>query len=151
MRVLVPLALATSAVVALNLRGQDSPLVFANQVVAPMHSPDDLRILPDTPQDGGSPRSPRQSNERQRGPKETKYRKKGGKWGAGIGAATLGATGAVGGSFGGPLGAVAGLTGGTLAGGMGGKALGKAVGGAYGRRKDKKDQRNALQRSATKA
>ncbi|KAH9177832.1 hypothetical protein AeNC1_017513 [Aphanomyces euteiches] len=144
MRALVPLALATSAVVALNLRGQDSPLVFANQVVAPMHSPDDLRILMPPPQDGGSPHS-------QQGPKETKYRKKGGKWGGAAGAVALGVTGAVGGSFGGPLGAVAGLTGGTLAGGMGGQALGTAVGGAYGRRQDKKDQRNALQRSATMA
>ncbi|KAH9121618.1 hypothetical protein AeMF1_006757 [Aphanomyces euteiches] len=148
MRVLVPLALATSAVVALNLRGQDAPLEISNQVVAPMHSPDDLRILMDI-QEGGSPRSPRQSNQRQRGPKETKYRKRGGKWGGAAGAVALGVTGAVGGSLAGPVGAVGGLSGGIVAGGFGGQALGKAVEGAYGRHQDKKDQRKALRRSAT--
>ncbi|CAK4072910.1 unnamed protein product [Aphanomyces euteiches] len=148
MRVLAPLALATSAVVALNLRGQDAPVESSNQEVAPMHSPDDLRILMDI-QEGGSPRSPRQSNQRHRGPKETKYREKGGKWGAAAGAVALGVTGTVAGSLAGPVGAVGGLSGGIVAGGFGGQALGKAVGGAYGRRQDKKDQRKALRRSAT--
>ncbi|CAK4071808.1 unnamed protein product [Aphanomyces euteiches] len=67
MRVVVPLALAASAVVALNLRGQDS-----NQV-APMDSPDDLRLLINVFE----------------GPKEEKYRKTGGKWGGVLGVPLL--------------------------------------------------------------
>ncbi|KAH9159796.1 hypothetical protein AeNC1_019042 [Aphanomyces euteiches] len=150
MRVLVPLALATSAVVALNLRGQDSPLVFANQV-APMDAPEDLRLLIN--EFGGYPDSPRRSAHTNpkpaRGPKERAYRKKGGQWGKVTGAVALGTAGAAAGSLGGPLGGIGGAAGGILAGGAAGKGIGKAIGGAYGRRQDKKDQRKALKRSAT--
>ncbi|CAK4880148.1 unnamed protein product, partial [Aphanomyces euteiches] len=82
MRVLAALALATSAVVALNLRGQDSPLVFANQVVTPMHSPNDVRRLVN--EFDGYPDSPKQivSIKRDRGPKEEKFHRTAGKVGA---------------------------------------------------------------------
>ncbi|KAG9417122.1 hypothetical protein AC1031_001513 [Aphanomyces cochlioides] len=122
MRVLAPLALATSAVVALNLRGQDSPLVFANQVVAPMHSPDDLRILINE-HEGAYPDSPEQivTNKPLRGPKETKYRKTGGKWGKVAGVPLLLAQPMV-------------------------KRAGKEIGAAYGRRQDKKDAKNEMKK-----
>ncbi|KAF0742044.1 hypothetical protein Ae201684P_008195 [Aphanomyces euteiches] len=136
MRVLAPLALATSAVEALNLRGQDAPLVFSNQVVAPMHSPDDLRIL-------------KSKIKRVRRPKETYYREKGGRLGINAGFAAGGLTGAAVGSLAGPLGVMGGAAEGVVVGGGMGKFAGEKIGGAYGRRKDKKDQRNALKRSAT--
>ncbi|CAK4642722.1 hypothetical protein LEN26_017778 [Aphanomyces euteiches] len=122
MRVLVPLALAASAIVALNLRGQDSPLVLANQAVAPMDSRDDLRLLinefqgayPDTPQQ-------RISKKGNRGPKEVQFRKKGGKWGAVAGIPLLLAQPMV-------------------------KRAGKEIGAAYGRRQDRKNAKNEMER-----
>ncbi|CAK4716465.1 unnamed protein product [Aphanomyces euteiches] len=100
-----------------------------------MDSPDDLRLLVNE-FEGAYPDTPRQivNKKPDRGPKEEKYRKKGGQWGK---------------VAGGPLGGVGGAAGGILAGGAAGKGIGKAIGGAYGRRQDKKDQRKALKRSAT--
>ncbi|KAH9123460.1 hypothetical protein AeMF1_005552 [Aphanomyces euteiches] len=99
-----------------------------------MDSPDDLRLLVNE-FEGAYPDTPRQivNKKPDRGPKEEKYRKKGGR--------PMG--------LGGPLGGVGGAAGGILAGGAAGKGIGKAIGGAYGRRQDKKDQRKALKRSAT--
>ncbi|KAG9398981.1 hypothetical protein AC1031_012359 [Aphanomyces cochlioides] len=45
MRVLIPLTLATSAVLALNQANQDSPVMLAHQEVIPMDSTYDLRLL----------------------------------------------------------------------------------------------------------
>ncbi|KAF0742043.1 hypothetical protein Ae201684P_008358 [Aphanomyces euteiches] len=135
MRVLAPLALATSAVEALNLRGQDAPLVFSNQVVAPMHSPDDLRIL-------------KSKIKRVRRPKETYYREKGGRLGINAGFAAGGLTGAAVGSLAGPLGVMGGAAGGMLAGTAMGNFAGKKIGAAYGRHRDRKVQRKALKHPA---
>ncbi|KAH9121620.1 hypothetical protein AeMF1_006759 [Aphanomyces euteiches] len=101
-----------------------------------MHSPDDLRIL-------------KSKKKRVRGPKETYYREKDGGLGAAAGLMAGGMTGAAVGSLAGPLGVMGGAAGGLGVGAGMGKFAGEKIGGAYGRRKDKKDQRNALKRSAT--
>ncbi|CAK4691521.1 hypothetical protein LEN26_007776 [Aphanomyces euteiches] len=74
MRVLVPLALAASAVVALNQRGR---VAYANHFTMMAHD----RLLIDEFQ---PPLSPKQIiyKKNGRGPEELKYRKKGGKIGA---------------------------------------------------------------------
>ncbi|CAK4350375.1 unnamed protein product [Aphanomyces euteiches] len=137
MRVLVPLALATSAVVALNLRGQDAPVESSNQEVAPMHSRDDLRILWFKSK-GASSSQQSAKPKRQRGLNEIEYRERGGELGASTGAVARVLAGGFEGSFAGPAGSVGGIAaGGLFAGKVGGKRLWRSNGGYYGRRNSK--------------
>ncbi|CAK4165498.1 unnamed protein product, partial [Aphanomyces euteiches] len=98
MRVLGPLALATSAAVAFNLHGQDAPLESSNQEVAHMHSPDDLRLLWFKSKCASSSQ-PSAKPTRQRGPFEIQYREKGAQWGGLTGLVAGAAGGGVGGAL----------------------------------------------------